>query len=357
MSYQALNALMQPRQESSEAVRTWLHTVGVVDATIRTNPAGDILEFDVTVAQAEQLLATEYYELKVLDSNGATTTTIHRSLQVTLPTSVVHHVDIVGPSTHIPHHHRTFATVTHDATSSTPSTTFTTPPSLRQQYGIDTTTTGKTNSSLGIVGFLGQHFDPQDVSYFWHHFDKQISGTHAKIKVVGPNGSPTGEEATLDVSYGSAMSNGLPVTFWSTKGQQPGNPANEPFLQWLHDVANDPTPPLVFSISYSDNENGVEVAFAQRVEVELQKAGARGLTIVDSSGDGGVGGSQPDNSCPTFQPTFPASSPYVTAVGGTSGGVDETASTIFPSGGGFSNLWSRPTFQQKPVGNYFTTAR
>ena len=126
------------------------------------------------------------------------------------------------------------------------------------------------------------------------------------------------------MSYGSALSGGLPVTFWSTKGQQPGNPANEPFLQWLNDVAKTSSPPLVFSISYSDNEHGVESSFARRVNVELQKAGARGITIIDSSGDGGVGGTQPDNSCATFQPTFPAASPFVTAVGGTSGGATET---------------------------------
>ena len=185
-----------------------------------------------------------------------------------------------------------------------------------------------------------------------------MSKSHNKISVHGPNSSPTGEEATLDVSYGSAMSNGLPVTFWSTKGTQPGNPENEPFLQWLSDVSSASSPPLVFSISYSDDESGVEASFAQRVNVELQKAGARGLTIIDSSGDGGVGGTQPDNRCAKFQPTFPAASPYVTAVGGTDGGANgESASTVFPSGGGFSNMWSRPSYQVKPAQQYLSTSK
>ena len=135
-------------------------------------------------------------------------------------------------------------------------------------------------------------------------------------------------------------------------------------LQWLNDVSLCPRPPLVFSISYSDNEHGVELVFASRVNVELQKAGARGITIIDSSGDGGVGGTQPDNSCKTFQPTFPAASPYVTAVGGLSGlsglssseeSDEETASTVFPSGGGFSNLWSAPAYQTKSVQQYLHT--
>jgi tripeptidyl-peptidase-1 len=347
MSYQELNKLMKPPSTRIQTIYKWLKTHGVFAASIRTNPAHDILEFDMTVRQAEVLLSTEYYQLK----NGLST--IHRSPSLQLPTQVVHHIDIVGPTTHVPH-----------ATSFQPlkplqsNAAFTTPPSLRLQYGIESTTSKTTNSSLGIVGFLDQHFDPKDIAYFWKHFDNKISGKHGKITVNGPNSSPTGEEATLDVSYGSAMSNGLPITFWSTAGQQPGNPANEPFLQWLNDVAKNAAPPYVFSISYSDNENGVEVAFAQRVEVELQKAGARGITIIDSSGDGGVGGSQPDNSCKTFQPTFPASSPYVTAVGGTSGtGLKETASTVFPSGGGFSTLFPRPTYQMKMVDTYFSLAK
>jgi hypothetical protein len=37
--------------------------------------------------------------------------------------------------------------------------------------------------------------------------------------------------------------------------------------------------------------------YATRVNTELQRAGVRGLTIIDSSGDGGVGGTQPDNKC------------------------------------------------------------
>jgi|TARA_B110000208_G_C11719977_1_gene412467 tripeptidyl-peptidase-1 len=52
-------------------------------------------------------------------------------------------------------------------------------------------------------------------------------------------------------------------------------------------------------------------------------------------------------------PTFPASSPFVTAVGGTAATASgPTASAVFPSGGGFSNLFPQPAYQAIPVAQY-----
>ena len=179
-----------------------------------------------------------------------------------------------------------------------------------------------------------------------------------KVAVKGPNSSPSGMEATVDVCYGASMAAGIETTFWSTKGRMPGHADNEPLLQWLSDLSKESSPPLVFSFSYSDNEDTVDAAYAQRVNVELQKAGARGLSIVESSGDGGVAGIQPEKYCPKgFMATFPATSPFVTSVGGTGGPAGrETASTHFPSGGGFSTYSWQPTpsFQQSAVHGYLT---
>eukprot|EP00957_Ditylum_brightwellii_P084263 6406767-Ditylum_brightwellii.AAC.1 len=51
---------------------------------------------------------------------------------------------------------------------------------------------------------------------------------------------------------------------------------------------------------------------------------------------------------------WPAASPWVTAVGGTSGCEEEVAS-IF-SGGGFSNRWARPGWQSDAVAAYLANA-
>jgi len=86
-------------------------------------------------------------------------------------------------------------------------------------------------------------------------------------------------------------------------------------LKFLYDVSNKTDVPSIFSISYGDTEDGVNENYAQRVNNEFMKAGVRGITLLVSSGDSGVGGSY--SNCKKFVPTFPAVSPYVTAVGGT----------------------------------------
>jgi len=56
-----------------------------------------------------------------------------------------------------------------------------------------------------------------------------------------------------------------------------------------------------------------------------------------------------------FIPTFPAASPFVTAVGGTVGSSPEVAGAL--SGGGFSNYWASPSYQTAAVTQYFKVAK
>jgi len=209
------------------------------------------------------------------------------------------------------------------------------------------------NNQQSVTGFLDQYFSTSDLSQFENSYAPYISGQQANI--YGPNDqSNPGIEASLDIQYVMAMGADVNSTFWSTNGQQPFNPENEPFLAFLYAVGNDSKPPQVFSMSYGDYEDTVNFGYAVRVNTEFQKAGVRGITILASSGDGGVAGAQP-TSCVKFIPTFPAASPYVTAVGGTTSSSPEVAASF--SGGGFSNYWARPTYQTQVVTNYFNIAK
>ena len=159
----------------------------------------------------------------------------------------------------------------------------------------------------------------------------------------------------MDVQYITSTGNEIATEHWSTAGAQPGNPENEPFVKWLTDVASagDDVPSL-FSISYGDEETGVSYAYAQRCSVEFQKAGARGISLLAASGDSGVG-------CGTagFIPTFPASCPYVTGVGAVTGGTPGQSPTgenvADLSGGGFSNYFARPSYQDDAVKAYVSS--
>ena len=60
-------------------------------------------------------------------------------------------------------------------------------------------------------------------------------------------------------------------------------------MQWAVDV-NKASCPRCASISYTDQENSATLRYAQRVNVEMQKFAARGMSVLVSSGDNGTGG-------------------------------------------------------------------
>ncbi len=64
------------------------------------------------------------------------------------------------------------------------------------------------------------------------------------------------------------------------------------------------------------NSASYDLATMVRINTEFMKMGLGGMSIMVSSGDVGTG-STGVFSCGVFDPVWPASSPYVTAVGGT----------------------------------------
>ncbi|KAF1990249.1 putative alkaline serine protease AorO [Aulographum hederae CBS 113979] len=128
-------------------------------------------------------------------------------------------------------------------------------------------------------------------------------------------------------------------------------------------------PANVISFSYGGQEFDLPIDYQTRQCNEYMKLGMQGVSLVFSSGDSGVAGpagDDNDNGClgadaKIFSPDFPAGCPYLTAAGATflpTGGDvtkdQEVAVSRFPSGGGFSNIFGRPSYQSSAVNNYFT---
>lgn len=93
--------------------------------------------------------------------------------------------------------------------------------------------------------------------------------------------------------------------------------------------------------------------YALKVCNLFMQLGARGVSVLFSSGDSGPGGScksNVDNTTTVFQPTFPAGCPYVTAVGATTSSSPERAVSF--SSGGFSIYHAQPSYQSAVVGKY-----
>lgn len=81
--------------------------------------------------------------------------------------------------------------------------------------------------------------------------------------------------------------------------------------------------------------------------------GARGVSVIFSSGDTGVGSACQTNdgkNTTRFLPIFPAACPFVTSVGGTFHVQPEQAISF--SSGGFSDRFPRPAYQDAAVKTY-----
>jgi len=163
------------------------------------------------------------------------------------------------------------------------------------------------------------------------------------------------------VQYAGAISYPTPNIYYSTGGSPPFIPdestttnTNEPYLDWLNFTLAQPTIPWTISTSYGDDEQTVPEDYARSVCNLFARLGSMGVSVLFSSGDSGVGG----GSCHTndgtnrvqFIPMFPASCPFVTTVGGTTQVNPEVAVSF--SGGGFSNYFSRPGYQNGAVSAY-----
>jgi tripeptidyl-peptidase-1 len=113
--------------------------------------------------------------------------------------------------------------------------------------------------------------------------------------------------------------------------------------------------PQVLSTSYGEDEQSVPPAYAQSVCNLFAQLASRGVSVIFSSGDSGVGSgcvSNDGQNRAIFLPTFPAACPWVTSVGATQGQPEKAAPF---SSGGFSNYWAQPSWQSSAVNQYLTS--
>ncbi|KAH9022850.1 peptidase S8/S53 domain-containing protein [Lactarius pseudohatsudake] len=189
-------------------------------------------------------------------------------------------------------------------------------------------------NSLGIVGILNGYPSPEDLARFMSMY--RSDGANAAFTVVQVNGGgydPTNpaREPNLDTQYATAMAYPTPVIFYST-GRGPAGKTDW-FVSWLRYILGEDNIPRTISISYVIEEMHIPVAYAMYVCRQFGMLGVLGVSVLIATGDDGVG----KGDCVTkdgsvrFYTEFPATCPYVTAVGGTTGSEPEVAASL--SGG------------------------
>lgn len=316
----------------------------------------------MTIGTANSLLAANYSIYHDEETNASVALTS----SYTIPPAMQDHLVFVYPTTQFfPPLLRPFAhmvepgkraKVIREATS-VPSSCAekTTPECLQAIYNIPAAPATAAGNSLAVSGFLNEVADSSDLRTFLATFRPDApDGTFTVETIDGglDHGSGT-SEASLDTQYTVGLATGVPTTFVSV-GNQTQDGVNG-FLDLVNFLLDQESPPLVLTTSFGTDEPFFDSSpeIAQTLCNAYAQLGARGTSVLFSSGDGGVAGNRFSDTCDTFVPTFPSGCPYVTSVGSTQGINPETAAPF--SAGGFSNIFPRPDYQKAAVENYLST--
>ena len=369
-----VKAMLAPSSEASPAVEAWLKSAGVM----QINSDGEWVTFAATVGTANKLLGTQfnYYE-----SDGVTKL---RTTEYSLPRNVVQYIDIITPTTYfgkttaqlptVPSVQRTLeprqaANSTSNSVIDSSCKTSITPTCLKEIYNIGSyTPNANSGSKIAFGSFLNESARTQDLSLFQQKFNIPAQGFSVQLINGGVNDQAVDNnhgEADLDAENISGISHPLPVTEYITGGSPPFVPnvdeptaadnQNEPYLnyyQYLLAQKNTDLPQVI-SNSYGDDEQTVPERYARRVCNMIGQLGMRGISVLESAGDTGVGAaclSNDGKKTPQFTPQFPGTCPYITAIGGTQALEPEIAWVA--GSGGFSYYFEQPSYQTAAVEGY-----
>lgn len=293
---------------------------------------GEYIKATATIETWEDILKIKFYKY-YNDDEGRF---IHRSnYEAEVPSELKDHVQHLFKTNEfpLPNHNKALISKTSQSNVGTPNF-----PScdgtvniacLQEYYEINPTINKYFGNSTirQAVYEYNQTFSMEDLNTF----QKQQNVTEKPVTEVSCDGTITygsatstcaytGEcenadycvEANLDVQYIMGIAQNVSTTVLFV----PGDETWEDFILSLADNLN---PPDVVSISYGGPESLVSSKQMYTFDYEAIKLGIYGTSIIVSSGDDGANGqfARISSVFCGYNPVFPASSPWVTAVGAT----------------------------------------
>eukprot|EP01111_Echinosteliopsis_oligospora_P014038 TRINITY_DN519_c0_g1_i1.p1 TRINITY_DN519_c0_g1~~TRINITY_DN519_c0_g1_i1.p1 ORF type:complete len:596 (-),score=161.62 TRINITY_DN519_c0_g1_i1:79-1818(-) len=375
--------LVAPAQEVSEAVAAFVEANGGK----HVKNGRDYVSARMTVKNCEQFFGIELHSYH---HNTKPSKIIRAVNEYAIPTDIKEHVDFVSGLYEFPNlrkqNHRPAVDI---SVGDEPG--YVIPQTIQTAYNIPTNFSTNANSSLCLAEFQNdQSFNKKDLKTFaTQTATNPIDVTH----IVGPfSGSSPDLESTLDVQYGGAIALGNDIWFWTVGGWM---------YEFASEIAATKKSPLVVSMSWgwpepnqcdiatcNSNSGTTSEQYVERVNVEFQKMGLRGMTLLAASGDQGAPGDDDPYCSDADAPLstiFPGASPWVLSVGATM--LANTSSSTFKaeveppicksftcadttaevacsypealitSGGGFSNYVPQPSFQATVVDAYLKSAK
>ncbi|KAJ6014201.1 hypothetical protein N7540_008792 [Penicillium herquei] len=395
MTESEIHDLFAPGQERVDNVRSWLESSGIASHRISQSTNKQWIQFDADADELERLLHTEYY----IYSHANTGRSHVACRKYHVPHSVSDDIDYITPGIAL----REVSNVIQSKND------------IRKRAGDGIIpilsplliSIEELLNNLGIFESIGDFYAQEDLNLFFSTFASKIPiGIHPTLKAIDGAKAPTtlanaGAESDLDfqISYPIIWPQNS-ILFQTDDMVYEDNYTFRGFLNTFLDAIDgsycnetsplDPSypdpqpggykgslqcgiydPPNVISISYGSAEADLPIAYQRHQCNEFMKLGMRGVSVVVASGDSGVagrGGDPTPSNClgpngKVFAPEFPASCPYMTAVGATylprgakAQDHQEVAVSRFGSGGGFSNIYERPSWQSQAVTDYFAKA-
>ncbi|KAH9055225.1 subtilisin-like protein [Lactarius vividus] len=369
LSKEQVADLVMPHPHTLELIKSWLKYHDLPSPISLTHGGNWLTLTGVSVSKANNLLGASYQ----LYRHAETKEIITRTVGYSLPAALHEHVQTVAPTTYFASQRVSWQTPRNRSGSaaagqvraasgdlvmallSRADDEAVTPPFLHWLYNSVTYVPAATDRNmLGIAGFSQEYPNPVDLTTFMDHFHGPETGaTYTVLQVNNGEYHPDnpGIEASVDVQYTSGMAYPTSIVYYSIGNGPDGE--DDPYLSWLDYMLNlDETDiPQTVSSSYANYEAQFPLDYARAVCDLFMQLGVRGVSVLIASRDYGVG----ETDCMTdgnvrFRPTFPAS-PWVTGIGGTLG-YPETAAGL--SGGGFSEYFKRPVYQDEAVATLAT---
>lgn len=351
LSWEDAGKAFRPTQESIDAVLSWLRSAGADKVDL--HPHGDSARAEMTAAQLEAATGGRFEQFQHMESGRV----VERMVGgVSLPASLSDHIDTFTGFHGFPLIQKVRRSKVGAGAKKV------TPAVINAIHNITKVEKSGKQNIQAIAQFQGQYVSTSDLSDFCKTYEP--FGNECKIaKFIGSNSpSQPGVESMLDTEYIMGLAQNTETWVYS----YPSTDFCSDLITFATDLTANSTFPYSVSISYGSQKiDFCDNSSTTRLSQDFQKASTQGITIMISSGDDGSGYStRQGNNGGLFggkkvSPSFPASIPWVTAVGatyfvsGTSG--EQEASSQFGSGGGFSFDFDVPDYQKSAVSAYLSS--
>ena len=370
MSTEAVRALISPGAAAIGEVTRWLKKHGVAEVEVSAHE--DYMKVAATVGQLEELFGLQFKVFE--DGNGRELT---RSMdRVVIPEEFADVIALVQGVTDLPPPPTKKKRMADNGGGNREVT----PKVLMDAYNITGHEPKPIAGKRNIQAYYAysNFVTLSDLQIFCQKYLPDIPAEDCNItKILGPNepGSGIFVEANLDSQYIFGVSGGAETWVYSTEGSYSPYSFCSSWSFFSQQIFKESTYPFVVSMSYGEYSNQFGLCTPDEIKVveeDWKKLGALGVTIIVSSGDYGTNYNNTGLGGPGFfgqilYPQWPASSPYVTAVGATNfqhaTGFAQMSACNYPecsygwSGGGFAFNQDAPEYQRDTIERYVAAGK